>query len=29
MQVLIQEGEKLGKKPNLEKMGRPIAFGMP
>ena len=29
MQVLIQEGKKLGKKPELKKMGLPIAFGMP
>jgi hypothetical protein len=29
MQVLIQEGKKLGKKPEFKKMGRSIAFGMP
>jgi len=29
MRLLIEEGEKLGKKREAKKMGWPIAFGMP
>jgi hypothetical protein len=29
MKALMQKDKKLGKKPEIKKMGAPIAFGMP
>jgi hypothetical protein len=29
MKILVHEGRKMGKKPEIKKMGPPIAFGMP